>query len=96
MAHSRDLHRRLPRPRRDRHRRPNPHHPNPFGSSVPFVTHRLGHVRSEAVEVADFNRDGRLDIVAAPRLPRPDWRAVKIRSLAGEVNDEGKGYFDDF
>lgn len=71
--------------------------PNPFGSSVPFVTHRLGHVRSEAVEVADFNRDGRLDIVAGSHVYlAPDWRAVKIRSLAGEVNDEGKGYFDDF
>lgn len=70
---------------------------NPFGSSVPFVTHRLGHVRSEAVEVADFNRDGRLDIVAGSHVYlAPDWRAVKIRSLAGEVNDEGKGYFDDF
>jgi hypothetical protein len=69
----------------------------PFGSPVPFLTHRLGQVRSEAVEVADFNRDGRLDIVAGSHLYlAPDWRAVKIRSLAGEVNDEGKGYFDDF
>lgn len=70
---------------------------NPSGSSVPFVTHRLGHVRSEAVEVADFNLDGRLDIVAGSHVYlAPEWRAVKIRSLAGEVNDEGKGYFDDF
>ncbi len=66
-------------------------------SPVTFALHRLGHVRSEAVGVADFNGDGKLDVVAGPNLYlAPDWKAVKIRTLSGEVDNQGKGYVDDF
>lgn len=66
-------------------------------SSVRFVGHRLGQVRSEAVGVADFNGDSKLDIVAGPNLYlAPDWKPVKIRTLSGEVDGQGKGYVDDF
>lgn len=64
---------------------------------VKFVTHRIGQVRTESLCVADFNGDGKLDIVSGPNLYlAPDWKAVKIRTLSGEVDDQGKGYFDDF
>jgi hypothetical protein len=66
-------------------------------SPVTFAQHRIGTVRSEACGVGDFNNDGRLDIVAGPSLYlAPDWKAVKIRTLSGSVDDQGKGYFDDF
>jgi len=66
-------------------------------SPVKFVTHRIGQVRTESLCVADFNRDGKLDIVSGPNLYlAPDWKAVKIRTLSGEVDDQGKGYMDDF
>ena len=67
------------------------------GSTVKFVTHRLGTFRSESLGVADFNGDRKLDIVAGAWLYlAPDWKAVKIRTLAGEVDGQGKGYHDDF
>lgn len=68
-----------------------------WAAPVTFVAHRLGQVRSEAVAVADFNADGRLDIVAGPNLYlAPDWRPTRIRTLSGTVDAQGKGYFDDF
>jgi VCBS repeat protein/FG-GAP repeat protein len=71
--------------------------PNALSSSVKFVAHRLGHFRSEALCVADFNGDGKLDIVAGANFyPAPDWKPVKIRTLSGEVDAAGKGYHDDF
>jgi hypothetical protein len=64
---------------------------------VRFVAHRVGSFRSEACGVADFDADGRLDIVAGPNLYlAPDWRQVRIRELAGSVDEQGQGYFDDF
>jgi len=66
-------------------------------SPIKFVMHRLGTFRSEACGVADFNGDGKLDVVAGPFLYlAPDWKPVKIRSLRGAVDDKGKGYYDDF
>jgi hypothetical protein len=66
-------------------------------SPVKFVEHRIGQVRSEALCVADFNGDKKLDIVAGPNLYlAPDWKPVKIRTLSGKVDEQGKGYVDDF
>jgi hypothetical protein len=71
--------------------------PGSIPSPVKFVAHRLNHFRSEAVGVADFNRDGKLDIVAGAFLYlAPDFKPVKIRTLSGSVDEQGKGYVDDF
>jgi len=57
----------------------------------------VGRFRSEACGVGDFNNDHRLDIVAGEYLYlAPHWKARKIRTLKGEVDDQGKGYRWDF
>ncbi|MGQ9576389.1 MAG: FG-GAP repeat domain-containing protein [Thermoguttaceae bacterium] len=62
-----------------------------------FVMHRVGKFRSEACGVADFNKDGKLDIVAGPYIYfAPDWKPHQIRTLEGEVDQQGKGYYRDF
>ncbi|MBI4327538.1 MAG: VCBS repeat-containing protein [Chloroflexi bacterium] len=67
------------------------------GSALKFITHRLGTFRSEACGVGDFNNDGQLDIVAGPCLYlAPNFRPVKIRTLKGSVDEQGKGYYWDF
>ena len=64
---------------------------------VKFVAHHIGHFRSEACCVADFNNDGKLDILAGPYLYlAPDFKPQKIRTLEGSVDESGKGYYDDF
>jgi hypothetical protein len=66
-------------------------------SEVKFLKHRIGSLRSEAFGVADFNGDGRLDIVAGDFLYlAPDFKPLKIRSVKGKVDEHGKGYFNDF
>ena len=65
--------------------------------SVKFKLHRVGTYRSEACDVGDFNNDGKLDIIAGPFLYlAPDWKAKKVRTLKGEVDEQGKGYRYDF
>ena len=64
---------------------------------VGFTKHRLGQFRSEAVCVADFNGDGKKDVLSGAFVYlAPDWKAVRIRTLDGAVDDQGKGYHDDF
>ena len=62
-----------------------------------FTMHRVGNYRSEACGVGDFNNDGKLDIIAGSYLYlAPEWKRVEVRKLAGEVDEQGKGYMHDF
>jgi len=64
---------------------------------VRFNQHRIGSFRSEACCVADFNADGKLDVLGGENLYlAPDWKPVKIRTIKGSVDDQGKGYRWDF
>jgi hypothetical protein len=66
---------------------PSPNGParrSPTGG-VKFVKHRIGNFRSEAFGVADFNGDGKLDIVAGNFLYlAPEFKPLKIRSIKGK------------
>jgi len=62
-----------------------------------FVAHKIGSYRGEVLNVADFNNDGLLDIVALPWIYlAPDFKGYEICTIEGEVNEEGKGYRWDF
>lgn len=64
---------------------------------VQFKAKRIGNCRTEACGVADFNGDGKLDVVAGPFLyPAPEFRPVKVREVKSDVDDKGKGYAHDF
>jgi len=63
-----------------------------------FKIKKIGTFRSEACGVADFNSDGKLDIVAGPYIYyAPDWKAFQYSPIGEKkVDDKGKGYYDDF
>jgi hypothetical protein len=66
-------------------------------AEVTFKMHRVGSYRGESCGVGDFNKDGKLDIVALPYLYlAPDFKPVTIAVVEGEVDEEGKGYRWDF
>ena len=66
-------------------------------NAINFKPHRVGNFRSEVCGVADFNNDGLPDIVAGEYLYlAPKWQALKIRTLGGSVDEQGKGYRHDF
>ena len=79
-------------------------------ADVPFRLHELGSTRNESVAVADFDGDGRLDILSGEYLyTAPDFKPRRVREIraaakAGPVrgkpgiwvDDDGCGYAEDF
>jgi hypothetical protein len=66
-------------------------------SEVKFAMHRVDNFRSEACGVADFNGDGKPDIFAGENLYlAPGFKPVKVRAIGGTVDENGKGYRNDF
>ena len=64
---------------------------------VQFKARRIGNCRTEACGVADFNGDGKLDVIAGPYLYlAPDFKARKVREVKSDVKEDGKGYAHDF
>ena len=64
---------------------------------VQFKARRIGNCRTEACGVADFNNDGKLDVVAGPYLYlAPEFRPQKVREVKSDVKEDGKGYAHDF
>lgn len=69
----------------------------PLKGPLKFTAHRIDKFRSEACCVADFNGDGKTDVFAGENLYlAPDWKAVKVRTIKGSVDEAGKGYRWDF
>lgn len=74
-----------------------PRAPNSWLSGINFLLRRLNNWRTETSAVADFNGDGKPDIIAGDWLYlAPNWQRVRIREVASDVKEDGKGYADDF
>ena len=57
---------------------------------VQFKARRIGNCRTEACGVADFNNDGKLDVIAGPYLYlAPDFKARKVREVKSDVKEDG-------
>jgi len=66
-------------------------------AKVEFKKHHVGKYRGEVCDVADFNNDKVLDIVAGDFIYLgPEFKPVKIRAIQTDINAEGKGYDWDF
>ena len=64
---------------------------------VNWNVHKIGKYRGEVCDVADFNNDKVLDIVAGNYIYLgPKFEAVQIRDVKTDINEEGKGYDWDF
>ena len=64
---------------------------------VNWKVHKIGKYRGEVCDVADFNNDQVLDIVAGNYIYLgPKFEAVQIRDIKTDINEEGKGYDWDF
>jgi hypothetical protein len=71
--------------------------PKPGPEGLKFTMHRIDTFRCEACGVADFNNDGKLDILTGNYLYlAPDWKRQLVHPIEGQVNEEGKGYNWDF
>ena len=62
-----------------------------------FKMHRIDTARFEACGVADFNNDGKPDIIAGEYLYlAPNWTRIKIREIESDIDNQGQGYAHDF
>ncbi len=76
---------------------PDPRAAGATVSPITFVPHRISAYKTEACGVADFNKDGLMDIVSLPYLYlAPDFKPIKISETDMFIGADGKGYAKDF
>ena len=70
----------------------------PFeAKQIYFKPIRVDSKRFESCNVADFNKDGKLDVVAGDFIYlAPDWKPTRIREIKSDINEKGDGYAWDF